>query len=190
MVSGEAGSEGGLGAGGLSAVSRASAGPGAGWQAGLGRAALVGSQGESGCLSTSSVAEGRGSWAPESPACSLARSLSLAAQLGKKVAVLDYVEPSPRGRPALAAPRAPGAVDGHQSRGAEPSPLPGGVGVSRATAHPSSPCPPGTRWGLGGTCVNVGCIPKKLMHQAALLGGMIRDAPYYGWAVAQAPHDW
>ena len=24
--------------------------------------------------------------------------------------------------------------------------------------------------GLGGTCVNVGCIPKKLMHQAALLG--------------------
>ncbi|XP_052510908.1 thioredoxin reductase 2, mitochondrial isoform X1 [Budorcas taxicolor] len=66
------------------------------------------------------------------------------AQLGKKVAVLDYVEPSPRG----------------------------------------------TRWGLGGTCVNVGCIPKKLMHQAALLGGMIRDAPHYGWRVAQAPHDW
>ena len=28
----------------------------------------------------------------------------------------------------------------------------------------------GTMWGLGGTCVNVGCIPKKLMHQAALLG--------------------
>lgn len=24
--------------------------------------------------------------------------------------------------------------------------------------------------GLGGTCVNVGCIPKKLMHQAAILG--------------------
>ena len=24
--------------------------------------------------------------------------------------------------------------------------------------------------GLGGTCVNVGCIPKKLMHRAALLG--------------------
>uniref|UniRef100_A0A452TM47 thioredoxin-disulfide reductase (NADPH) n=1 Tax=Ursus maritimus TaxID=29073 RepID=A0A452TM47_URSMA len=42
----------------------------------------------------------------------------------------------------------------------------------------------GTRWGLGGTCVNVGCIPKKLMHQAALLGGMIQDAPHYGWAEA------
>lgn len=23
----------------------------------------------------------------------------------------------------------------------------------------------GSKWGLGGTCVNVGCIPKKLMHQ-------------------------
>ncbi|XP_047682906.1 thioredoxin reductase 2, mitochondrial isoform X2 [Prionailurus viverrinus] len=68
-----------------------------------------------------------------------------AAQLGMKVAVVDYVEPSPRG----------------------------------------------TRWGLGGTCVNVGCIPKKLIHQAALLGGMIRDAPHYGWDVAQPVlHDW
>jgi pyruvate/2-oxoglutarate dehydrogenase complex dihydrolipoamide dehydrogenase (E3) component len=27
------------------------------------------------------------------------------------------------------------------------------------------PTPMGTKWGLGGTCVNVGCIPKKLMHQ-------------------------
>uniref|UniRef100_A0A8D2JW04 Thioredoxin reductase 2 n=1 Tax=Theropithecus gelada TaxID=9565 RepID=A0A8D2JW04_THEGE len=68
-----------------------------------------------------------------------------AAQLGRKVAVVDYVEPSPQG----------------------------------------------TRWGLGGTCVNVGCIPKKLMHQAALLGGLIQDAPHYGWEVAQpVPHDW
>ncbi|XP_012510439.1 PREDICTED: thioredoxin reductase 2, mitochondrial isoform X1 [Propithecus coquereli] len=68
-----------------------------------------------------------------------------AAQLGRRVAVVDYVEPSPRG----------------------------------------------TRWGLGGTCVNVGCIPKKLMHQAALLGGMIRDARHYGWEVAQpVQHSW
>lgn len=29
-----------------------------------------------------------------------------------------------------------------------------------------NPSPRGTKWGLGGTCVNVGCIPKKLMHQA------------------------
>jgi len=27
--------------------------------------------------------------------------------------------------------------------------------------------PQKTKWGLGGTCVNVGCIPKKLFHRAA-----------------------
>lgn len=35
--------------------------------------------------------------------------------------------------------------------------------------------------GLGGTCVNVGCIPKKLMHQAALLGQALQDSRKYGW---------
>jgi thioredoxin reductase (NADPH) len=29
------------------------------------------------------------------------------------------------------------------------------------------PSPRGTTWGLGGTCVNVGCIPKKLFHIGA-----------------------
>ncbi|XP_041083729.1 thioredoxin reductase 2, mitochondrial-like [Polyodon spathula] len=68
-----------------------------------------------------------------------------AAQFGKKVAVLDYVESSPKG----------------------------------------------TKWGLGGTCVNVGCIPKKLMHQAALLGGAIKDAQRYGWTIpSPITHDW
>lgn len=43
------------------------------------------------------------------------------------------------------------------------------------------PTPRGTKWGLGGTCVNVGCIPKKLMHQAALLGEGIHEAASYGW---------
>ncbi|XP_077165112.1 thioredoxin reductase 2, mitochondrial isoform X1 [Paroedura picta] len=68
-----------------------------------------------------------------------------AAQFGNKVAVLDYVDPSPKG----------------------------------------------TKWGLGGTCVNVGCIPKKLMHHAALLGNALQDAPHYGWTIPQpATHDW
>ena len=30
------------------------------------------------------------------------------------------------------------------------------------------PSPYGSKWGLGGTCVNVGCIPKKLYHIAGL----------------------
>lgn len=37
-----------------------------------------------------------------------------------------------------------------------------------------SPTPRGTTWGIGGTCVNVGCIPKKLFHQAALLGEAVK----------------
>ena len=45
------------------------------------------------------------------------------------------------------------------------------------------PSPAGTSWGLGGTCVNVGCIPKKLMHQAALLGESVKDAKSFGWQV-------
>jgi len=43
------------------------------------------------------------------------------------------------------------------------------------------PSPHGTKWGLGGTCVNVGCIPKKLMHQTALLGAGLEDAKTFGW---------
>ncbi|CAG9532632.1 unnamed protein product [Cercopithifilaria johnstoni] len=43
----------------------------------------------------------------------------------------------------------------------------------------------GTTWGLGGTCVNVGCIPKKLMHQAALLGEYIEDAKMFGWEIPE-----
>ena len=45
------------------------------------------------------------------------------------------------------------------------------------------PTPIGTAWGLGGTCVNVGCIPKKLMHQAAILGQSNADASAYGWVL-------
>uniref|UniRef100_A0A3Q2WTK4 Thioredoxin reductase 2, tandem duplicate 1 n=1 Tax=Haplochromis burtoni TaxID=8153 RepID=A0A3Q2WTK4_HAPBU len=49
----------------------------------------------------------------------------------------------------------------------------------------------GTKWGLGGTCVNVGCIPKKLMHQAALLGTAVKDAKKYGWQIPDTvSHDW
>ena len=67
-----------------------------------------------------------------------------AAALGKKVAVCDFVQPSPVG----------------------------------------------TTWGLGGTCVNVGCIPKKLMHQAALLGEGLKDATSYGWELPEVKHNW
>ncbi|XP_035934421.1 thioredoxin reductase 3 isoform X2 [Halichoerus grypus] len=51
--------------------------------------------------------------------------------------------------------------------------------------------PQGTSWGLGGTCVNVGCVPKKLMHQAALLGQALSDARKFGWEYSQqVKHNW
>eukprot|EP00923_Selenidium_pygospionis_P045250 GHVN01078078.1.p1 GENE.GHVN01078078.1~~GHVN01078078.1.p1 ORF type:complete len:598 (-),score=98.57 GHVN01078078.1:956-2749(-) len=39
----------------------------------------------------------------------------------------------------------------------------------------------GVRWGVGGTCVNVGCIPKKLMHYSSTLGDQLHDAQVLGW---------
>lgn len=53
------------------------------------------------------------------------------------------------------------------------------------------PTPKGTTWGLGGTCVNVGCIPKKLMHQTAMLGTAIQDARKFGWEIDEkVKHNW
>lgn len=53
------------------------------------------------------------------------------------------------------------------------------------------PSPRGTSWGLGGTCVNVGCIPKKLMHHAGSFGEQMRDQFECGWELpADAPHNW
>ena len=45
--------------------------------------------------------------------------------------------------------------------------LVGRLGKKVAVCDFVKPTPKGTTWGLGGTCVNVGCIPKKLMHQAS-----------------------
>lgn len=59
------------------------------------------------------------------------------------------------------------------------------LGAKVAVLDYVKPTPIGTKWGLGGTCVNVGCIPKKLMHQAALLGEAIHDATFYGWELPQ-----
>ncbi|KAM9361722.1 thioredoxin reductase 3 [Symphorus nematophorus] len=53
------------------------------------------------------------------------------------------------------------------------------------------PTPKGTSWGLGGTCVNVGCIPKKLMHQTALLSTAMQDARKFGWEFDESvKHNW
>jgi len=65
------------------------------------------------------------------------------------------------------------------------------LGLNVACLDFVKPSPPGTTWGLGGTCVNVGCIPKKLMHQASILGEGFKDAKEYGWNVPEnVTHDW
>lgn len=65
------------------------------------------------------------------------------------------------------------------------------LGAKVAVADFVTPSPQGSTWGLGGTCVNVGCIPKKLMHQAALLKEHCDDAAHYGWNTPEKmEHDW
>jgi thioredoxin reductase (NADPH) len=75
----------------------------------------------------------------------------------------------------------------------------GGIACAKAAAQLGkrvalcnfvTPSPAGTTWGLGGTCVNVGCVPKKLMHQAALLGQSVKDATGFGWPASCGAHDW
>ncbi len=43
---------------------------------------------------------------------------------------------------------------------------------------------------LGGTCVNLGCVPKKIMWNAALISHALHDAAGYGFDVALGRHDW
>ena len=43
---------------------------------------------------------------------------------------------------------------------------------------------------LGGTCVNVGCVPKKIMFHAAELAHGIADATGYGFDLELRGHDW
>jgi len=43
---------------------------------------------------------------------------------------------------------------------------------------------------LGGTCVNVGCVPKKLMVYSAHLHEDLGLAASFGWQVEQARFDW
>ncbi|KAJ2152453.1 Glutathione reductase, partial [Coemansia sp. RSA 353] len=43
---------------------------------------------------------------------------------------------------------------------------------------------------LGGTCVNVGCVPKKVMFNGASIVEAIEDAKHYGITVDKHSFDW
>ena len=65
------------------------------------------------------------------------------------------------------------------------------LGKKVAVADFVKPSPIGTKWGIGGTCLNVGCIPKKLMHYAALVGEARHHMKACGWTVDEKlEHNW
>ena len=43
---------------------------------------------------------------------------------------------------------------------------------------------------LGGTCVNVGCVPKKLYVYGSEFGKAFKDAQGFGWSVDGVAFDW
>ena len=43
---------------------------------------------------------------------------------------------------------------------------------------------------LGGTCVNMGCVPKKVMWNAAQLAHAFDNASHYGFEFTRQGHDW
>ncbi len=65
----------------------------------------------------------------------------------------------------------------------------GGVRASRMSAAFGAKVAVAEERYLGGTCVNVGCIPKKLLVYASHYGEDLQDAAGYGWAAA-GQFDW
>lgn len=66
----------------------------------------------------------------------------------------------------------------------------GGVRCARIAAQNGAKVGIVERQHWGGTCVNIGCVPKKLMVYAADSGRAVHDAPAYGWNVSGQGHDW
>jgi thioredoxin reductase (NADPH) len=74
------------------------------------------------------------------------------------------------------------------------------LGANVALCNFVAPSPVGTQWGLGGTCVNVGCIPKILFHEAARVGNDLEALTQFGWVrndqqqqageTGSMKHDW
>ena len=42
----------------------------------------------------------------------------------------------------------------------------------------------------GGTCVNIGCVPKKLLVMAAEYAGAVQESRGFGWDTQLGRHDW
>lgn len=66
----------------------------------------------------------------------------------------------------------------------------GGVRASRMSASFGAKAAIAEERYLGGTCVNVGCIPKKLLVYASHYGDDFNDLAGYGWTVGERRFDW
>jgi len=66
----------------------------------------------------------------------------------------------------------------------------GGVAATRRAARYGARCAVVEYDRYGGTCVNRGCVPKKIMWYGAHLAHAIRDAEGYGFEVEQKNFSW
>jgi glutathione reductase (NADPH) len=66
----------------------------------------------------------------------------------------------------------------------------GGLSVAERAARHGARCALIEADRLGGTCVNVGCVPKKIMWYAAHLAHALDDAPGYGFRLDYFGFDW
>lgn len=66
----------------------------------------------------------------------------------------------------------------------------GGVRASRFAAQYGARVAVAEAGPLGGTCVNAGCIPKKLMSYAAHYHSDFADAAGFGWSMGEQQFDW
>ena len=66
----------------------------------------------------------------------------------------------------------------------------GGVRASRFASQYGARVAIAESKDLGGTCVNVGCIPKKLMSYSAHFHEDFADAAGFGWTVGESRFDW
>jgi glutathione reductase (NADPH) len=66
----------------------------------------------------------------------------------------------------------------------------GGVRAARVAAGLGKRVAVAEQSRLGGTCVNLGCVPKKLMVYAAQIGEAFADGAGFGWSAADVTFDW
>lgn len=66
----------------------------------------------------------------------------------------------------------------------------GGLSAAERAAKYGAKCAVIENGAMGGTCVNVGCVPKKVMWYAGMLAHAVEDAKGYGFAAKTGALDW